>query len=384
MARVSVSNGSTSTVINFDAPKRLTDTFQSVVIAQVFDELTNRSIDQPIRVTTDLPNVIAKSSSFGICGLAGIPTQCVHGLKNQAYPLNIRFEAEGYEPLSISTSIPQNVNFPDEFLLQDLGQILLRRSVYVVGSTMSLDAQNLPHVVPSAVVAITGIWRTISDLTGNVDTTTSFLSVNPALYASRPSGANLTVVPGTPVLVGTTLNQSARVGATIVEVHSLVGIAANDVIGIDLGDKWRVEYIRVTTVEAPSDPNSPATLTLAFPLKFDHSAGVAVATVGVAAGAPDTQLTEEAFAGDWTVFVSSELAFGSEVVVKVSSPPQPDEFLRFSPYEVTGNPDGFYRMPRLSRIAAIQVTATAGILSAVAEHRPNYNLNQNTLNLTLK
>jgi hypothetical protein len=383
MERVLVSNGAVSTLVNFNSPQRATDSYQSILIAQAFDELTGNPIDQPIRVTTDLPDVTAKSSSSGICGLAGIPTQCLHDLKNRNYIFNLVVEAAGYEPLNLSATIPQDANFPNEFVRLDLDRLDLRRSTNVAGCTQALGAQNQLEIVPLAGVSVTGIWRKVSDLSGSVDTGAAFLSVTPSLYASRPNSTTVTIVPAAPVAAGTTLNKSAFAGTSVIEVNSLSGISGTDVVAIDLGSE-RSEYLRVASIDAPANPNSPALLTLAFPLKFDHALGVPVAAIDVSTGASDAALTEECLLGDWTIFVDSATAFGAPVVARLSSASLPDEFVTCAPYEVTSGNDGYYRLPRLSRIAAIRIASTKGTQSGVVDFSPNYNLHQNTLNLTLK
>lgn len=385
MARTLVVHDGTSTVVNFDDPRRKGDVFQSLVMAQLVDELTAEPIDRPIQIEHDVPHARPKSAAFGVCGVVGVPRQSFPNLAVQPYAIALRFEVAGYEPVDIGHTFAADPSFPDTFADANLLQIGLRRTpIVLTGRTVALDAQNRPQPVPGTQVRVTGIWRTVPDIdpVAGPALGAQFLSLTPALAADRSAG-DLTIATLTPAGAPTALAVSAAPGATLIDVQTPAGIVAGDVVRIGGFDPERVEHVAVAQVLARNDVSSPGQLRLAHPLQTGHSGGEAVEVVTVAGAGPDASLTEAARAGDRLVFVNTTAPFGGALAVRVSTPGVDDEYLTASTLSTTSDAEGFYRLPRLSRIAAIQVSATAGPLSAVAAHTPNYGLFSNGLDLTM-
>lgn len=385
MARTTVLHDQVSTVVNFDDPRRKGDMYQSLVMAQLVDELNGEPIDRPIRITHDVPHAAPKSMAFGVCGLVGVPRQCFPNLAGQPYTATFSFDVLGFEPVESEHTFALDPSFPDTFADANLLQVGLRRTPTVVsGRTVQLDVQNRSQPVAGATVDVSGIWRSVADidLAAGPDNGARFLSLSPALSVDR-GAADLTIVTLTPAGAPTSLTASAAAGDTLIDVLTPAGIAPGSVVRIGLNDPDRVEHLLVVQVLARSDVNSPGQLRLAHPLRRSHGRGEPVDVVAVAGAGPDASFTEGSRRGDSLVFVDTTAPFGSSQAVRLSTPGMDDEFATGYRLTAVSDAEGFYRLPRVSRIAAFRVSAVAGPLTATADFTPNYGLFSNGLDLTI-
>ena len=96
-------------------------------------------------------------------------------------------------------------------------------------------------------------------------------------------------------------------------------------------------------------------------------------------------LTDDALAGDPTVFVSATAAFTGAPFVRISGGTADDEYVTVLPYQVVTGADGYGRLPPITRVAAIELVANApGPISAPATAvTPNYLVSENFAHLTL-
>jgi len=73
--------------------------------------------------------------------------------------------------------------------------------------------------------------------------------------------------------------------------------------------------------------------------------------------------------------------------VRISGGAVPDEYHSLSRFSVTSDADGYYRLPPLSRVALVKLSARKKIgpqtFAAELEFRPDYALRENRLDLTL-
>ena len=390
MGRTTVGAGDRAYTVSFDEGRRRGDLYQSIVMAQLVDELTDQPVQGVVRVTTDLRGARPKTARNGIAGVAGVPSRLMPALASQPYPFSLRFQVDGFVPLlSADLSVPQQMNFPDEFTDVDLGQLALRRDpVALTVRTMQLDAQNRLVALPGATVEISAIWRRLADLSG-ASASADLVALRPVFYAARPQpGTTLEPVTMTPVAEPERkLVASADPGTGHLEVSRTGTLASGSVVGIDGADADRVEYIEVKAVVGPSDPESPATLVLAFPVQYRHGENAKVAEVTpTTLGLPAADLTAAGFAGDATVFVSSVASFGGAPVVRISGGLPADEYVTAKTYRVTTDTDGYGRMAPLTRVAAVEITAAApGPLTAPPmPFTPRYGVFENHVHLTLE
>lgn len=385
MARSTVVHNQISKIVNFDDTRRKGDVFQSLLMVQLVDELTGDPIDRPISISHDVRHGTPKSATFGICGVVGVPRKCFPNLAVAPYTVNARFEVTGYEPVNVTHTFLADGTYPDSFADANLGQVGLRRAPVVLsGRTVELDAQNRPVPVPSADVAISGIWRLVADidLAAGPDTAARFLSLSPSLYADRAT-ADVTIVTLTPAGAPTRLTSSATPGDTFVNVLSTAGIVVGNVVRIGTSDPDLMENMVVAQVISRNDPASPGQLRFSYPVQRKHYSGEDVDVVAVMGAGPDATATEAARAEDSILFVNTTSPFTGAAFVQVLTPAMDNEYLTAAPIVAVSDAEGFYRLPCISRIAAFEVSASAGALTATANFTPNYGLFSNGLDLTM-
>ena len=389
MAREVVVAGDLPYTVNFDDPRRRGDLFQSLVLAELSDELTGNPVAAPVEVTTNLAGARARTGRNGVAGLVGIPVRVFPRLDAQPYPFDVRFEVDGFLPLvRTPVTVVQQPTFPDTFADENLGLVELRRQpVSFTVRALEPDLPNPPRPVANATIEVSRLWRLVADL-GNAPIAADIVALRPGLYAPRPQPATtFELVTLNPVAEpDRLLTSGAPAGSRAIAVSNVGALTATDVVGIDRADPDRAEHIIVDSIVGPSDPNSPATLVLAHPTQFAHRQNVLVrAVTPVSLGPPGVNLTDEGFAGDPTVFVSATAAFAGAPFVRINGGTADDEFVTVLPYSVVTGADGYGRLPPITRVAAIELVANApGPISAPATAvTPNYLVSENHAHLTL-
>jgi hypothetical protein len=288
-------------------------------------------------------------------------------------------------------AVPQLGNFPNAFADVNLGLVQLRRRPVVIAArTMQLGPGDRMEKLPLATVQVTGIWRRVADLSGAA-APPDLVAIRPALSARRPAPGTTLEPVSMPSIGGPVrrLVRAAEPGAATIEVSRTGSLGAPDVVAIDPGDPDRVEYIEVHDVTGPSDPESPATVVLAFPVQQRHREGVLameVAPTPIGLGTAD--LTAEGLPGDPTVFVATVAPFAAPAVVHITGGTAPDEYAVASTYVVDTDGEGYGRLPPLTRVAAVEVAASKTGPPALAApptaHTPNYGITENPLSLLLE
>ncbi|MFC6705794.1 hypothetical protein [Flexivirga alba] len=156
-------------------------------------------------------------------------------------------------------------------------------------------------------------------------------------------------------------------------------------MGIDLADPDRRGYLTVQSLSAAGDQDSPVNLTLSGPVRVAHAAGVGVRRVTAPAPSPaDTTTTDPVAIGDPTVFVGTTVPFASVELVRAAGAGIADEYLDSHLYRSTSAVDGTARLPPISRVAALEITAVNGGLTATVRVTPDYLTPVNTVGLTLR
>jgi hypothetical protein len=136
-----------------------------------------------------------------------------------------------------------------------------------------------------------------------------------------------------------------------------VNLAPNDVIVIDGTTPERREVVTVLAIAGPSAPTQAVTVTLAVPLAVAHAQGTIVRTASIApAGAIDA-IGTDAISGDTTMLLATATTLTAPGFVSIDDGVTNTEYHWLAPYVVTSDPDGFYRLPPLSRVAQITLEA---------------------------
>ena len=143
--------------------------------------------------------------------------------------------------------------------------------------------------------------------------------------------------------------------------------------------------MEVGQVVAPSDPSSPGTVRLHHPLRRRHRRDSLAEAVTVGApGPPEATLTDATQPGDPTAYVSAIVPFDPPQTVRITGGVPAPEYLTCGRYRTSSNLDGSYRLPPLSRVAAVEVEATQLAFHAgPTPFTPSYSVVQNRLDLTL-
>jgi hypothetical protein len=285
--------------------------------------------------------------------------------------------------------VPQQPSFPDDFVDVDLGALALRRRpVSLIARALELDPQHRPVAVSGATIEISTMWRRTRDLTGAA-TPANLVALRPAMSAPRPQpGTTLEAVNIAPVVeVPRTLERDTAPGEVTAEVSRTGAVAPGSLVAFDRADADRSELIEIQDVRGPSDPDSPATFVLAFPVQHRHAHGTtAEAVTATPAGLPTAQLSDAAMPSDATVFVTLLAPFAAAPIVRISGGAAPDEYAVASRYRMVTDADGYARFPPLTRVAAVEVIANApGPLAAgPAPWTPRYSDAENQLHLMLE
>jgi hypothetical protein len=389
VARTTLEANGRAYTVNLDDHQRPGDRYQSIVIAQLIDELTRNPVMGKVHVATDLGGARPKSVQDGICGVAGVPSRHFPELDAQPYEFGLSLEVGGFAPLQSRILVTQQPNFPDEFAGVDLGRLELRRMpVTIIVRTLQLGGQNRPIALPGATVEISSIWRTTQDLSGAA-AAPDIVSLRPSLYAERPQpGTTVEPVTMTPVAEPERLlTRTAEPGASVLEVGRTGALASGSIAGIEVADADRVEYIEVANVVGPADPGSPAALLLAFPVQNRHREGATVREVTAAVlGPPAANLDVKGLPGDATALVDTVAPFATEPVVRISGGSAPDEFVSALPYRTLTDAEGYGYLPPLTRVAGVEIAASApGPLTAPATRfTPRYGEFHNNFQLVLE
>ena len=372
--------------ISVDERRRRADIVQSILLAFVTDDVTGRPIASTVRVATSLARASGASAGSGVCGLVGQPAAVFPSLSSQSYTVDAVLRADGFAAAELSMPIGPQPNFPGEFDPLVAGPIALRREpVLLTVRAVTLDSQLVTHPVAGATVEVTGIWRHTEDLVSAAAPADLLVLDQPA-SAARPLGATVTPAAVTPIAEpARALLADGAVAADTVVVDRRGALAAGDIVAIDRHDADRAEHIEVQDVAGGVDPQSPATVTLRFPLQRDHRRGASVERVMVApTGVTAVSTTDDCARRDTTLFVDSTSPFGSPTAALITGGGAPPEVRIVRPYSVVTGADGFGRLPPLGRIAAIRLSGSAGALTAGPEtFTPDYGTTANTTHLVL-
>lgn len=342
--------------------------FQAVVTAALVDGLTGAPLRGRVRVSTSVPGLRPRASGDGFVGLVGAPGRVFPALAGQAYDADLTVVADGYAPRREATTLPAQPTFPATFEPADLGVLAMHREPVVIeASTYEYDVMNRPVALAGSAVTVTASWATLDQL-GQPAVPAELLAVAPGLSAPRPHGSTVDLPPlGLPAEPVRTLLGGVGPGATSILVSHTGSLSIGDLVGLDLADAELAERIEVLGIRGPADTGSPAEVALRFPLRHPHVEGTAVRRITVAGGAtPAATLTRAAPAGARTLVVGTLAGLGPGQVVRVSGGTAGPEFASVDVYETTTDTDGFGRLPPVTGLAAVEVSAVSGTQSARA------------------
>jgi hypothetical protein len=262
--------------------------------------------------------------------------------------------------------LPAVAGFPAAFSPVDLGdRILHRRPVVLRGRVM----RRLPdgRLEPTtATVQITRIERRppTPPAAPPAPLPPRLAALRPPLQRERPALiGEVRTVTMQPAAADRRLTADIPVAADRLVLSDLTGLPGPgpQVLLVDAADPDRREHIAVAGLTGPGPAGQPARVVLAHPTVFAHRAGAAVRVLAPqpAPGGP-WPLREAALPGDTTVLLTAVQALSAGLVRVTGGPGVPDEYRELERYRqtVTAAADGYFRLPPLSRVAAVRLRAS--------------------------
>lgn len=367
----------------------------AIVRARLVDELTAKPVSLPITVEPsgtafDNPRTRAgvnpRATEGGVVGLVGVPTRAFPLLRLNVYEIGVTVHASGYVSHTETRNIGPVPLFPNVYAPTDLGDLAMHRTPVQLAGRAVLRGAAGDAPLPAVTVRIGGIWRTAPTLTVSPPAAPpDLVAVDAPLYAARAAGTALRLVALTPDLANPKrLEQPAVAGMTTLELSDRVAIAAPNVLGIDVGDPDRAEWVVIKGIVGATSDTLPATVTLEYPLARTHAAGAPA--FGVTVGAPSTSraLDVAAIRGDTTLFTTA-LGAVPPGTVEVDDGVAPPEYHRLARYETTSDADGQWRLPPLARVAQLTIAATHAVnTTPVRTVTPEYPRRAQRLDLPFK
>jgi hypothetical protein len=318
-----------------------------------------------------------------LAGVVGAPRDTLSLLASQSYTFDLTFGADGYLPVPVAVTIPQDPTFPLTFTPIHLGDLLMHREPVVLRGRTVLNSGGIATPVGGATVAITGLWSTAPPANVIVPPgPPNVVSLSPPLYFARTTAAGtlrrheLVPVAG----ADKSLLTYGLPGASALRLSDRVGLSVGDIAVVDESDLERTEYLPITAISGLTTPDQPATITLAHPLAHRHRVGATVRKVTPQPPGPTTACTREAIAGDTCFFVASVAGLNTVHVVEIAGGPAPAEYHGLRTFSVTSDTQGYFRLPPLSRVAQVEIQATDGVHTPVTRtFSPDYAETENRI-----
>jgi hypothetical protein len=374
MARRIVVVNSQPYVFSPDDQPPLEGRLWALVRMQVIDELTGQAPASTITVEAEGTGFTPRVASGGLVGLTGIPSQV---FPPDVVRLTIR--AAGYLP---RTRLVQLMQMTELIALHREPTVITGRTVRANGNTTTPLA--------GATVRVTGIWRTPPPANMDVPADPpNLVSLRPPLYADRAvvtghlQPRDLTPTVGDDKF----LLEDILAGANPIRLSNRQNLAPGDMLLIDADQPDLTEFLAISTITGASTADQPARITLDYPVAWAHRRNAVVKKVSPLPPGAVQQFAVEALAGDTCVFLDDVAGLTAAHEVQITDGTNPDESHSLQTFSATSDTDGYYRLPPLSRVAQlrIHVEKTVGVqtFTSQTEFRPDYNLRENRLDLTL-
>jgi len=351
------------------------DRIWALVDARLVDELTMEPVATPVRVTpagsafarpSSRRAVRARSAAGGLVGLVGLPTRVMPGLALVNYELGLSIVADGYVPVTRTAFLMPIATFPAAFAPLPLGDIQLHRTgIPIRGRVMRRKPNGDLESLNGAVVRVVNIWPALPTLTVPVPPRPpNVLSLPVPLYSDRVAGTGKVrtcSLTANMAQLKTLVRPAAR-GDRVLFLSDRVGLAPNDVVGIDRPDGGRVEHAVVAAVDTSVPAAAAGSVSLAYPLALAHGERAEVVPVTVGAPGAPVDFTLDAIAGDTSLILTSMAGLGAPVSVEIFGGTIREYHSAAPPRDDT-DPDGFYHLPPIARAAQVRLRVEFGALT---------------------
>ncbi|HTX91819.1 MAG TPA: hypothetical protein VMC09_11460 [Anaerolineales bacterium] len=380
MNRLDVTLNDAVTTVALDDPVGVANRNWGVVALRVVDELTGEPPRGSISLTCSNPALTTRVAEDGLVGLAAVPAKVFPGLKTVSYSAGLTIQAAGYLGMSLTATLPINPAFPasfDPLILPDLP--LHRLPIVFRGRTMRLVAGNL-QVAPAASVRVSGVWRSLPPANVVIPAEApNLIALSQPLYANRANAISSLARRDLAAVAGDDkqMMDSLPAGTTTLRLSNRHGLTIGDVLLVEGNRPDREEFLSILAINGGSTPDQIAQISLQFPTALSHRQGSLVqqAVNSGPLGAANT-FTQDGIPGDTTVFLNGLVGLTPANQVRISGGAA-DEFHGFQIYAGQSDPNGYYRLPPLSRVAQVELQATDGIHTVKTIVSPNYEQPEN-------
>lgn len=371
--------------VSLDDQKRAGQRYWGVVQGRLLDEMTQRPLNNLIRVESDREGLISRASLGGIAGLAGVPEWVfAHpDLATNAHDLSVTFLAEGYLPFIANLILGPIAGFPDQFTPLNLGDIgMHRQPVMIRGRVVQSDGSPAAGLT----VRIVALWLQLPSATASSPADPiEVLALQPALRFPRGAAAWLRrrelidVVGEDKTLLVPVAADTDRINCS-----DRVNLAIGDILAIGTEDPALTEYIAITAIDGATASDQPALITLAHPLLNAHLQQAVVRRTTPQPAGTNNPLAMEAIEGDSCVLLNSLTDLGGALVAEIGDGTQPNEYRQIFPFATNTDADGYFRLPPLSRVAQLNLRVHGGMLATdIDGFVPDYGSREHWIDVTV-
>ncbi|UIF91167.1 hypothetical protein [Cupriavidus sp. UYPR2.512] len=337
---------------------------RALVQARLVDEISLGPVTADVVATPDLRlalHVAPRIGRDGMIGLAGRPESLFPGLALAAAAVPMHVTARGYLPLDLDGTLGPFGGFPENFAALDHGDVFLHRTgVAFKGRVVQRGTpQNLP--LAGATVEIDGLWPTYPPpnvMPAAVMEPADVVALSPGFYGSHATAtlSRCDVVDDLPQAKRLLL--TAAPGTRRLRLDNRGTLVAGMPLRIDADDAARGEVIGIHAVDTSLSADQPAWIELDHPLKHLHRRLARVVPASIPATHDPRNLSRAAQPGDPCAFLTAAAPWAALSLVQVDDGVGPPEFQRIARYAASADADGYFRLPRISRLALFRLRAT--------------------------
>ena len=368
-----------------EPPVPAADRAQTIARARLRDEITGDAPTSPIALGVTRPGVNARTADGGLVSLVGVPRQAFPSgaIAGTAIPWTI--EAEGYVPVAVAAVLPPQPLYPDSFQPADLGVIDLHRRPIALRGRAVREVGGVRTPLAGTTITPTAARFTPDGVPVAIPANVAPLTTRVGLRRPRAVGA---VARRRDLVVGAAIKRLLSplgAGGTRARLSDRIGLAPGDLLLIDSADVERGEILTITVVEATPAPDQATWVDFDLPVSREHRDGVAVAPATLGLAGPDNVFTRAAIVGDRCLFLDGANGLPGSATIEIVGG-GPTEYHAARRLLATSDANGFWRLPEISRVAALTLRGqhASASNSAVVEVSIDYRPPENRVDLVFR
>jgi hypothetical protein len=345
---------------------------------RLLDELTGAPPAGPVAVSPGLVASTMRAADGGLCGLVGVPARALPALAAQPVTVPFDVSVDRFMPRSVAVVVPQDPTFPATFTPPPIADLALHRQPTVIHGRVVSLATGRPVPVAGAAVTLMSLWRTLPP---TVVDPPNLVALNPPLYADRSAATgNLTELALTPVLGDDKVTlDDLPAGTSQLRLSNRLNLGPGDLLVLDPADPGRREYLSIKTMTGASTADQPATFTADLATARAHPRGTVARKVNPGGAGAARAVAVDGWRGDPCLFLANVAGLGAAFTVRVDGGTAPAEYHDAATYQAVSDVAGFYRLPLISRVAQVDLRATAGPKTVDRTFQPDYSLEESDL-----